>query len=860
MNEFSVGLPRFLQASCNSQNEDLVKRVWKSWPVEIQVNIRTDIGEPVDDDNNPAKRRHNGRDFYNFRYPRDAGVKPDWAERYLTYPLEEYASEIGSTGFGADGSQWVGFDFDTILGHAEGVGISDAEIQEIDIAVERIGYAELRRSTGGRGRHIYVHLSDFKNVVNHTEHAALARAILAKLSHDLGMDLTASVDACGGNMWFWSRRATDENRGFELLKKATTKLSPIDVPNWCDYLPVVTRKRSKIYVEGLNEDFAASQPKVRRDRQHDAIFAEYVKHATLIYLPDHGCYHLHTAELAKVHETLRLRGFFETVSEGSDPGKPNAYAYLRPNGAMLVVRLGNAKETSIWGETKSGQACILFNQSLDLQNICRAVDGVWTGKGFTCPTLESANRAAGYFRISLPPVAERAVSFSIQNGGLLVTCDRIGKEQVNGWAGEGRKLKRHFAIDLPCDDESNDKYRHLTTPTNEDAGWAMERDDGTWGFESKSTLEDALIHDGCKKDGARRVLGAAAKHPWTLVNEPFQPEFLAGRRWNRHGRKLIVPGTKGNHRHFDLIFKQCGRMLDPAVSTDPWCRQYGVTSGSRYLLLWAASLIKRPKQPLPWLFLWSPENNTGKSSLHRALGMLFDGGATDVREALVEKFNGQLAGAVLCYVEEVSLPRSAYGKIKSWIDSPTISIREMRTTSYTLTNTAHFIQTANGRDACPVEQHDDRIVVIPVTPIEEKLIPWTDEMAPSLLSEAPNFLATLFDTPLPRSAGRLFLPVLTTPDKIEMMQGDKKTERETIVQALIEKITQLIKRNNRWHGFVGDLLKAIGKGEWSNSPATLSSYLDDAVGALAAHGIEVEISATQVHGQRPITIQLATAV
>jgi hypothetical protein len=842
----------FLEKYCNPFNADLCQFVRDNWPMEVQVNVKN-VGQPINPDK-PTGWRHDGSfPFGPFRFPVNAGTAPGWEELIIGFPLEVYAESIGTTGYSKKGSLAAQFDFDTIADHAEGIGISDAEMQRMEQAIANVPYAELRRSTGGAGRHVRVFLSGFTDVANHTEHAALCRAIQAKLSHDANIDLSASVDACGGNFWFWSRRATEQNRGFELLKPATTKLTPADVPNWRDHVDVVTRKRAKVKVEGLDEEFASSHQHVKRDAQHDAILAEYERQGGIInYQQDHNCYLINTGVLAKTHKALELKGAFETTSDAKHPTEHNAAAFLLSNGAMLIVRFGSAKESLLWQKAKSGAACIRFNVSVDPQAVCRAVEGVWTGKGFTCATVEQANRAAAYFGITLPNIDERQITFTLDRTGLLVTCERRGRETPGGWAADRSRLKSHFSIDAPPDDADHDEIvRHLQTPKLEDAGWALRRKNGTWGIEKKDTCRDAFASIGLNKNEASAALGHVARSPWTLVNEPFSPEFLAGRRWNRHGRRLIVPGTPGNHYHFDLIFSHCGKMLDEVVANDPWCIENGVTSGKRYLLLWAASLVQRPKNPLPYLFLWSKPNNTGKSALHRSLGMLIEDGATDCHSSLIEHFNASMAGAVLCFVEEASLPPASYAKLKNWVDSPTITIREMHTNAYPLPNFAKFIHTANRREACPIEDGDERIVVIPVKELENQ-IAWKEIMAPALQNEAASFLATLlYDTPLPPAAGRLFLPVLTTPDKLAMM--GQTVEKNDTVKAVVNAVAKLITHRELFDDHGGDLLKAIGSGPWSNSPATLVTYLKKARDPLREMGINVAFSALN-QGQHRITI------
>ena len=58
-----------------------------------------------------------------------------------------------------------------------------------------IPWVTVRKSTGGNGIHLYVFLPDVPTA-NHTEHAALARAVLGQMSALVGFDFKAKVDAC----------------------------------------------------------------------------------------------------------------------------------------------------------------------------------------------------------------------------------------------------------------------------------------------------------------------------------------------------------------------------------------------------------------------------------------------------------------------------------------------------------------------------------------------------------------------------------------------------------------------------------------------------------------------------------------
>jgi uncharacterized protein DUF5906 len=837
-------------------HRDFVDRVLQAGNIELQI-----LPQPLGRiDEATGGREYDGHKVFALRHPRDSSTdSPDWRERQMPYPLH-LADRIGSTGHGEAGSLWVGFDVDTIANHAPGVGVSDDVRKRIQAAIEPLDYVEVRRSSGGEGLHIYVFLEGFETK-NHTEHAALARAVLGQVCHDAQLDFAASVDACGGNVWFW--RHDPKPDSFRLLKAATRKLIPDDVPNCRDHVDVVSRKRTRVHVAGLDADEAASYPAVNRDAEHEQILDNYRRQGFVLeYLPDFKCYRAHTVGLLKTFKALHLAGAFETVSEGDDPGSPNCFVFLRQNGAMFIVRYGNdVAEHVLWDKTSKGRTCILYNVAVRPEVICRAVGAISIGPGkFTCPTFEQAKRAAAYLKIDLPELSERPISFTFKGENLLVEADRHGKEIATGWGPASRKLKRHFQIDQPPDDSNYDHLiRHLETSGREDAGWLINRDDGTWGRESKDNCKDRLAAKfGIKRDKTSGIMGICVGRPWTLVVEPLQPEFLPGRRWNPNAKRLIVPTQSGklSHSKYDSILNHCGEDLNEPVSRDPWCQRYGVRTGADYLRLWAASMVRRPKVPLPYLFFWSLKNATGKSAFHRSLAKLFQGedGATDVYLALTEKFNGQMAGCVLGYIEDKGLNAEGYERLKGWIDSPKISIRQMQTNAYMVDNYAHLVHTANRLDACPLQENDLRVVVAEVSPLERD-IPWTEELSPALDKEAPDFLATLLTTPLPPAGDRLYLPVIETPSKRLLMKTETpEGQRAIVVEALVEAIVKLVKKQEHWQGHAGDLLATIGSGPWSNNAGTMAQYLLDTVDPLFDQDITVSIASAKVRGQREINV------
>lgn len=361
---FSRAVRQHLKAMRNEWNADLIDAYLKDAPfIETQVNIRTDIGE------SRSRKLPNGKTFIyrvdgntvfaNIRYPRHAATDPQWEEgRDQRWPIPTYAEAIGTTWFAQEGSRRLGYDVDSLWGHKGKRALTDAELNDLRRAIERVPYAEMRRSTSGRGLHLYLLLEGIE-VDNHTEHAALARALLGMFCHDAGLDFTPQIDCLGGNMWIWSRRATLENRGFERLKEADCLLTPDDLPpDWREHLEVVSRRRTRVRVSGVDEDSfseTAGACKVALDAEHKRIVAALQKaDYALDYLPDYGCYHGHTAALAKVHEELGLRGFFKTNSDGTDPGTPNCYFFPRPGGMFFVVRFQTQDEHDSWERTANG--------------------------------------------------------------------------------------------------------------------------------------------------------------------------------------------------------------------------------------------------------------------------------------------------------------------------------------------------------------------------------------------------------------------------------------------------------------------------------------------------------------------------
>ena len=207
----------FLTAQKATHNgPDLLERYLALDGMETQINVRQGDGEPVDGKSNTYS--DGVRSWKPIRIPWHADSDPEWNDYFLSWPLHEYVDAIGATGWNykTRTSHFCAFDFD---GLTHGAGLNEHQLAEVRQAAFDLPYTEVRRSSSGTGIHIYVMLDSIPTI-NHTEHATLAKRVLKKMSSDAKFDFASRVDVCGGNFWFYHRKATKENQGFSLIKAA----------------------------------------------------------------------------------------------------------------------------------------------------------------------------------------------------------------------------------------------------------------------------------------------------------------------------------------------------------------------------------------------------------------------------------------------------------------------------------------------------------------------------------------------------------------------------------------------------------------------------------------------------------------
>jgi len=792
----------------NSQHNTRRVADWYSPSMEVQIMVGKDDGETVD---GKMGTFTNGEEtWYNVRIPRNANDVPVNNDHELQYNPRHFEA-IGMTGWDwvNKRSVRVGFDFDAITGHAQGVGISTEALLEIQTTLSTVQEALLLKSTGGNGLHLYLEFDpeNLPETNNHTEHAALALSCLRILSQQVGFDFQAGMDVGGGNMWIWHRKMNPDNNGLTILKPNTAYFVP--PPNWRDYIDVATRKRAKVKLIGVPEedqqivsDRAAAEETVQLEEEHLRIISDLQQmfpNYTTMWLADHNLLQTHTLALkqyfAKRQEMGEpLRGVFDTLSEGRDPSKPNCFCFPIPGGGFRVCRFGKgAKEHKCWRSDASGWTSIMFNETLNLDNAATYAQGhqVTKGEGYYFDTTANAVKAVEAMggELVIPSGYEdREVNVRPHKDKDKLVVEIIkrpkeGNVKLEGWQSSKGTWSRIISVDVASnrattlvDLETLDKsVRYLISPSGDDAGWAC--------FLGNQWVNQLLAHARLSLKSrydkmSEHVLSDVIQNPWTMVNLPFQTEYPGGRKWNRDAAQLkYAPSGVDDpvHPHWDLVLSHCGGDLDKILKENEWAIKNNITTGREYLMLYVAALFREPFQPLPYLFLWGPQES-GKSTLHEILSEIMTKGVAKADTAITNTsdFNGELASAILCVIEEKDISKagpSAYNKIKDWVTGLTISIHAKHRQPYSVPNTTHWIQVANSKSHCPIFPGDTRITVLYVPkPVNE--IP-KQKLMDALISETPDFLTTIMRLQIPNSESRLRVPALMTTSKAQMEESNK---------------------------------------------------------------------------------------
>jgi len=804
----SEALYNFLQARKTAANADLIDR-W-SIDYETQINVIAADGEPV-----AGKKStwSNGSDtWYSIRIPKNAATDPSWEDYKIGYPFDLYAEGIGMTGWRwtTRRSMYVAFDVDSLTSHAKGIGIDDAQLERVKQAAEALPYVEVRRSTGGKGAHLYCYFDDEGiPTQNHTEHAALARCVLGMMSAEVNFDFASQIDCCGGVMWIHHRKLTAENHGLEIIKPATKRLGVADLPaNWRDHIEVVRGRRSKIRVNEIAEDdqdpfeaLASSRKIIALDDGHKAQIEALMRSGyTTLWVADHHLLQTHTCALQELIEgpegkALKVVGVFKTISEGRDRGTPNCFLFPLPDSAWRVYRFSpGINEAETWSQDGQGWTTCYFNRYPDLKTACTLSSGVEREQGgYVFASAKDAIQAAKSLGQELKldeSVMDREVTLKAHKDGRMVVeieRDKDGKA-LEGWDNKKSKYVKIFSVktDPGQDDELDfteydNLIRALESAAVEHTGWVSKKNK-EWVRHPPANVKMLLQSLDHPKAEAEAIMGAAIARGWRLVNLPFREEYPGGRQWNLDAAQFrfkpaeLAEDEVPRHPHWDMIFDHIGVELTPALRELPWAIEANIRTGADYLRRWVACAFRDPFQPAPYLFFFGPENS-GKSIFYESLQLLVTKGVVKADRPLTGRdgFNGELSGAVICAVEEVDISKcpGAHARIKEWVTGRTISIRKMRHDSFEQPNATHWVQTANCRDNCPIFPGDTRIAAVYVGDLPDKQEIAKPKLLMLLEDEAPHFLHTLMHLELPPMIGRLRLPVVTTASKREAEEANQ---------------------------------------------------------------------------------------
>lgn len=781
----------YLSAHC--PHEDLLSRfLAHAENMEVQVNMDPTGGVP-----HPTKKTswitEDGlEEWHNYRIPRDAATEPHFKDYPLRFDLSTKVLGIGSTGWDwvEKRSRWVGFDFDSVANH--GGGLQPEELQRIREAVANLDYVEVRRSTSGTGIHLYV-LVDVPTQ-NHTEHAALARYILGCLCRDAGVDLRATVDICGGNMWLFHRKMTAENQGLALIKPATRPFT--EVEGWEAHIDVVRERRHTVKIKGLDNeeeekfnDLASAHRRVPLDAKHKEIIAglDSSGYATT-WVTDHHLLQTHTKAFDKVYKTQDIIGPYDTQSEGTRASDINCFAFPLDNGAWKIVRFGGPQpEKDTWVRGEKNTWC-LFNTSPPLEVAAKLHGGVKLSQGeYNFDNVQSAQAAYNMATNGKVQLTDCSGNVKLIDGakGIQIEVERINQEDKCPEGFVPSAESSSFVQNLPkggniiLDHTAEDgKIRRQQTSDGESQGWVLLNDDGKWGGVALSEVGMALQSMGKKRNEVPLIIGSLTLQPWTIVTKPFQSEYPGGRQWNKSAPQWVYqPADRSDtltHPHWDLVLNHIGADLDKYIKDLSWAAASGICTGGDYFRAIYASILREPYEPTPYIFLFGPENG-GKSMVHEAFELLVTSGVVKADRSLTNQsdFNGELAKAIICVVEEKDIGRTpgAHNKIKEAVTARQLSIRRMRTDSYMIPNITHWFQCANKADNCPVFPGDTRITMVHVGEVRSE-VP-KSLLIQRLVEEAPAFMRTLVDMELPTATGRLRIPVVNTEHKSRAAEAQR---------------------------------------------------------------------------------------
>jgi hypothetical protein len=806
--------------------------------LETQVMVKPGLDEERVEGKNIWTDGH--QTWKHIRWPWKANTsEPEWKDYPIQFKLSEHLQAIGSTGWDwkRKVSRWVGYDFDSIIGHASGVGTDADSLYRISSSAPE--YCEVVNSTSGQGRHVYIEFAEpYPETATHTEHAALARSLIPVMGQDGNFNFKSHMDVCGQVLWVYHTKANKDNHGFELVKSSSRLLTADDIPpNWRDNLVVTSGGRNRVLVKGWTpngetrgdelDTMTNAEARVELDEVHHAFMRDLEDTGySVVWVHDHHLLQTHTQGIKEVHSLWAekghpMKGPFETTAPGSDPGKPNCFMRPMLKGGWDVYRFGHGtEEHPLWSLRGEHTYCPL-NQEVNLKQACTGAEGVEcenTKDGFQFIGTEEANQALAYMgaTIQWPEINDlqtREIWIASRNDRILVSIKRDRADQprvFKGWEAKPSKWNKLLSTKVTKEQTDRDvllefdnRVRMTKVRDETDKGdsggvadlWFLRDASDRWVVHKKDDISLALQADGLSTKQVARILGLSVHHAWESVIVPFAPEYLGDRKWNYGAPQLAIqPATleqndRPHHPHWDLILEHLGEELNPILPDLEWTKEWGVKTGGDYLKAWIAIMFREPFAKVPYLFFWGPQN-CGKSIFHEAIELLVTKGVTPIDKAFTNPgdFNGELMHTLLGVIEEADIAAAgpkAYQKLKAWTTGLTVGINAKYKNIVTIKNYLHFVQMANTLSSLAVYGSDSRVTACKVSPLET--IIGKNELLRRLLEEAPHFLRMLFDWNFPHNEpGRYRIPEVDTQSKRAVIEGNRDPLEEFIQERCYE--------------------------------------------------------------------------
>jgi len=668
--------------------------------------------------------------------------------------------------------------------------------------------------------------------------------VIAPNWHNFALANGVFTSNCGGNIWIWHRKFEAaggiNGPGLKLIKKGEI-LKDVP-PNWQDHIKVITGKTKKNVPEFVTEidefsELCGQRSKVPLDADHRKLikFLEENRVRDWWWDADNWMVVCHTLDLQEAHKNLGLKGIFKTSSSGSS--SQNTFMYPMRKGAWSVRRhTPGVQEADSWEQDGSGWTRCYLNREPDLATSAKISGGVENDKGaFVFRETETAITAAAGLgaHVELPNfMMGRQASLRPHKDGRLIFeiehTDTDNAEKMQGWnkTKRGGLWQRILNTQAPAHYDSEisnyeDIVRHLVVESGKDAGWVI-KSDGKWCDERLEHIKCVLASIGVQKQDLPIVLGSSIMRRWTIVNRPFQPEYPGDRQWNRDAVQFsVAPALDLDSLRFDewtKLLNHSGSGLDSAIKEHPWCKANGIVCGGDYLKLWIAWMFQHPLEQLPYLFLYGPEGS-GKSIFYESIELLVTRGVERADAALISPngFNGELAGKILCVVEETDLRQGksmARNRIKDWVTARSAPIHAKNGTPYTVPNSWHWVQTANDIGFCPTFPGDTRIVVTYVKELEAHLKINKTAFLGKLKKQAPDFLAHILHIDLPEPDDRLNIPIIATEEK-KQAQSANRTVLEEFLADMVHSVDGELIKMSELHERLIEWLPPSLVSEWS---------------------------------------------